>query len=371
MLARGSTETGGGTLPGALQNILRAAGMSLGGASGVGRGTTGSVGAGGSGITKADVTAAWEKYNESGNPADMIRADALMKQWQAQGGDRTPQREAAKRVSTKRGRSGGRTSGMPLPPERPFAPLPPERPGYLNEERISLGQSKFNRWMDWLTGNKLKYEYGTGEDPTGYEKTDLDRLKKLDNAEAKIIGSTAVVRAQGHGGFQPVFKREDLALEEQRAGINQVPVDLKYEQQRLATLPTYGSPIPIKYGQKTIDTENYTVRSAMDPELDFDRGAFIGRTPPSVTAGMFDPRPTAQRPMIPNSNQRSTMMPENVIDDPSSGKFDAPIGNYAYGNVKSASSFPSTPDITSTIAGVSSVKSPNKGDHSLADIYDE
>lgn len=377
--ARGSTETGGGTLPGALQNILRATGMSPGGASGVGRGTTGSVGAGGSGITKADVTTAWEKYNESGNPADMIRADALMKQWQAQGGDRTPQREAAKRVSTKRGRSGRRTSGMPLPPVRPdFEGV--NEPGGLdaeslskyglrekspNEERISPGQSKFNRWMDWLTGNKLKYEYGTGEDPTGYEKTDLDRLKKLDNAEAKIIGSTAVVRAQGYGGFQPVFKPEDLALEKQRSGIDRVSPDLKYEQERLETLPTYGSPFGIKYGQKTIDTENYTVRSAMDPELDFERGAFIGRTPPSVTAGMFDPRPTAQIPMIPSSNQRSTMMPENVIDDPSSGKFDAPIGNYAYGNVKPQTSFPFSIDITSTIAGVSSVKSPDKGDSDL------
>ena len=136
MPARGSTETGGGTLPGALQNILRATGMSPGGASGVGRGTTGSVGAGGSGITKADVTASWEKYNESGNPADMIRADALMKQWQAKGGDRTPQREAAKRVSTKRGRSGGRTGGMPLPPVRPdFEGV--NEPGGLDAESLS------------------------------------------------------------------------------------------------------------------------------------------------------------------------------------------------------------------------------------------
>jgi hypothetical protein len=115
--------SGAGTPPGV------GGGGEAAGASGSAGGASGPAGAGtttigekrGGGISKSDVTAAWEKYNESGNPADFVRADALMKQYQSQGGDATPQREAA----SQSGRAGGRTAGragasrVPLPPQRP------------------------------------------------------------------------------------------------------------------------------------------------------------------------------------------------------------------------------------------------------------
>lgn len=274
--ASGVSSSGGANLPASGAGAPAGVG---GGGRGAGAGTGASGSAGGStgagtttiggkrggGISKSDVTAAWEKYNESGNPADFARADALMKQWQAQGGDATPQREAAS-TSRRTKRTGARTSapGIPLPPSRPLGIGydSDNEPGGLDAEslrkmeeqsgeRISVGQSRFNRWMDALTLNKLKYHYGTGEDPTGYEKADIDKIKKLDDAENKIIGSTALVRAQNYGGWDPVFKPEDLAKERQLMGIDRVPTDEKQrlnneEYQRVLALSQQRSPQQIE-----------------------------------------------------------------------------------------------------------------------------